>query len=366
MSDLEITGLTLSYGSTRVLADLDLTVATGTIVAVLGPSGCGKTTLLRLIAGFERPDAGTLSIDGRVVAGSLAAGAEKWVPPERRHVGIVPQEGALFPHLDVGENIGFGLSRGPDRAGRIAECLDLVGLSGFERRRPDELSGGQQQRVALARALAPDPAIVLLDEPFSALDSGLRSEIREDVRDALRRAGATALIVTHDQHEAFAMADQVAVLVNGTVGQLADPITLYRHPASLDVARFVGDAIEIACDMDVDGTAFGELGRLQIAGDVPPEGQRVVAVIRPEQVAIDPEPRRDTGGVAATVLSTTFLGSEARVRLGLESGRTVEARFLGTAVPSTGAAVTVTIVGSVPAFSSVELNTVRINRAATG
>lgn len=345
MSDLEITGLTLSYGATRVLTGLDLTIASGTVVAVLGPSGCGKTTLLRLIAGFERPDAGTLTIDGSVVAGTTTDGTTTWVPPERRRIGIVPQEGALFPHLDVGENIGFGLSRGPNRVARIAECLELVGLAGFERRRPDELSGGQQQRVALARALAPDPAIILLDEPFSALDSGLRSELRDDVREVLRSAGATALIVTHDQHEAFAMADQVAVLANGIVAQLADPIELYRHPISLEVARFVGDAIEVSCTMQ-GGLAVGELGELAVGHTDLADHTRVTAVVRPEQLEID-----GGAGVPATVQATTFLGSEARVRLALVSERTVEARFLGTDVPPIGATVAIRVRGPVPAFA---------------
>ncbi|MET0711925.1 MAG: ABC transporter ATP-binding protein, partial [Jiangellaceae bacterium] len=201
MSELVVRGLEKSFGSVRVLDELDLVVPAGRLAAVLGPSGCGKTTLLRVIAGFESADRGTV-----VLHGAQVAGPGVHVPPERRRVGVVPQEGALFPHLTVAGNVGFGLTRAERRAGRIGELLDLVGLGGFGHRMPYELSGGQQQRIALARALAPEPALVLLDEPFNALDTGLRAAIREDVRSALRAAGATAVLVTHDQEEALSMA----------------------------------------------------------------------------------------------------------------------------------------------------------------
>ena len=207
VSELVVRGLEKSFGSVRVLEELDLVVPAGRLAAVLGPSGCGKTTLLRIVAGFETADRGTV-----VLAGVQVAGPGVHLPPERRRVGVVPQEGALFPHLTVAGNVGFGLSRAQRRAGRIDELLGLVGLGGFGHRMPYEFSGGQQQRIALARALAPEPALVLLDEPFSALDTGLRAAVREDVRSALRAAGATAVLVTHDQEEALSMADLVAVM----------------------------------------------------------------------------------------------------------------------------------------------------------
>ena len=235
---LECTGVRKAFGRRTVLDGIDLVVPTGGITSILGPSGGGKTTLLRLVAGFDRADAGTIAIHGDVVDG-----VGRPVPPHRRHVGCVPQEGALFPHLSVGGNVGFGLPRGRDRAVRVAECLELVGLPGTEQARPHELSGGQQQRIALARAIAPRPRLVLLDEPFSSLDAGLRAQVRTEVCDAVRRAGATAVLVTHDQEEALSVSDAVAVLLDGRIRQHADPLTLYRAPADLDVARFVGEAV---------------------------------------------------------------------------------------------------------------------------
>src|SRR4051812_7811614 len=212
MSSLTVTAVTKSYGATPVLTGVDLHVPEGSFTALLGPSGCGKTTLLRLVAGFDDPDRGTVGVGGRRVAG-----AGRSVPARRRHIGFVPQEGGLFPHLSVAGNVTFGLPRRQRRdAGRVRELLDLVGLDpALATRAPHQLSGGQQQRVALARALAPQPSLVLLDEPFSSLDASLRDEARRAVAAALRAAGATAVLVTHDQAEALSTADQVAVLRGG-------------------------------------------------------------------------------------------------------------------------------------------------------
>ena len=204
---LTLRAVAKAFGRTQALAGLDLSVSFGALVAVLGPSGCGKTTMLRCIAGFERIDSGEITLDGRLVAGGRVH-----VPAHRRRVAVVPQEGALFPHLSVGDNVAYGLDRTARRSGRVAEVLALVGLAGFEQRMPHELSGGQQQRVAVARALAPRPPLVLLDEPFSALDASLRIEVRADVREALRADNATAILVTHDQDEALSTADQVTVM----------------------------------------------------------------------------------------------------------------------------------------------------------
>ncbi|HMG30939.1 MAG TPA: ABC transporter ATP-binding protein [Jiangellaceae bacterium] len=307
MSELVVRGLEKSFGSVRVLDGLDLDVPAGSLAAVLGPSGCGKTTLLRVVAGFEVADGGTV-----MLAGIAVAGRGVHVPPERRRVGVVPQEGALFPHLSVAGNVGFGLPRSGRRAPRVAELLELVGLGGYGDRMPYELSGGQQQRVALARALAPDPALVLLDEPFSSLDTGLRASVREDVRTALRTAGATAVLVTHDQEEALSMADLVAVMASGRIAQAAPPGELYTAPSDLGVATFVGDAVVL----DAVATAAGAdsaLGRLELH-DTGVRGPGRV-VVRPEQVLLD-----DTGnGVVGTVTGTAFYGHDAVVRVSVSA-----------------------------------------------
>ncbi|MBC7373654.1 MAG: ABC transporter ATP-binding protein, partial [Frankiales bacterium] len=227
---LRVRGLSKAFGA-PVLNGLDLDVVAGSLVALLGPSGCGKTTLLRLVAGFEPTDAGTVEVGGQLVAGPGCH-----VAPERRRVGIVPQEGALFPHLSVHDNVAFGLTRAQRRGTRPDEVLELVGLAELGRRMPHELSGGQQQRVALARALAPRPSLVLLDEPFSALDAGLRATVRAEVRASLQAAGAAAVLVTHDQQEALSVADVVAVVRDGQVVQAGDPWSVYAQPADLGVA----------------------------------------------------------------------------------------------------------------------------------
>ncbi|MGW8885867.1 ABC transporter ATP-binding protein [Streptomyces sp. NPDC055749] len=314
MNDVQITGVSKSYGpDAPVLRELDLTVPAGTLAALLGPSGCGKTTLLRVVAGFLRADAGTVTVGGRILAGPGVH-----LPPERRRIGIVPQEGALFPHLSVARNVAFGLT-GLDRTerrSRTEEMLDLVGLGGYGDRMPHELSGGQQQRIALARALAPEPALVLLDEPFNALDSALRTGVRADVRAALRATGATALLVTHDQQEALSTADLVAVVRDGRVAQCDTPQAVYRHPADPWVARFVGDAVLIPGTADHD-TATTALGRLPLAA--PPVGRNEGTVLlRPEQLQLTETATAAQG----TVTDVTFYGHDAMVTVsvdGLES-----------------------------------------------
>ena len=204
----------------------------------MGSSGSGKTTLLRIVAGFERLDGGEVQLGPEVVDD----GRRVFVPSEHRRIGYVPQEGALFPHLSVGRNVAFGLRRGPQRRDRVKELLDMVGLSGLHRRYPHQLSGGQQQRVALARALATDPEIVLLDEPFSSLDASLRASVRSEVHDVLRQAGATSILVTHDQDEALSMADHVAVLRHGVIAQLDSPAGIYQRPLDPALARFLGES----------------------------------------------------------------------------------------------------------------------------
>ena len=334
---LQVRGVHKRYDA-PVLRGLDLDVPVGRLVALLGPSGCGKTTLLRIVAGFERADVGTVHVGGVAVEGPGRA-----VPPERRRVGIVPQEGALFPHLSVHDNVAFGLPRASRSGSRPDEVLELVGLAGMGGRMPHELSGGQQQRVALARALAPGPSLVLLDEPFSALDAGLRAQVRAEVRASLQAAGASAILVTHDQQEALSVADVVAVVRDGRVVQAAEPWEVYAHPADLGVARFVGEAVVL------DGTATqrgirSPLGDLtsgsSLTGDV-------AVVIRPEQVEVEPA---DLPCVDAVVLDREFYGHDALLRLQLPGGATATARTPGFPLPAPGATVKVGVRGPVVVF----------------
>src|SRR5271166_5891539 len=245
MRQVAVTGLHKAFGAHPVLTGVDLEVPAGSLTAILGPSGSGKTTLLRLMAGFERLDAGTIGIGDVLVDGPSA-----YVAPERRRIGYVPQEGTLFPHLTVAGNVGFGLTGRERRGGKVDAMLETVGLAGFGRRYPHQLSGGLQQRVALARALAIEPEVVLLDEPFSSLDAGLRASVRADVHRVLRDAGTTALLVTHDQDEALSMADLVAVIRHGRIAQTGTPQELYEHPVDPAMAEFLGDANLITGSVD--------------------------------------------------------------------------------------------------------------------
>jgi iron(III) transport system ATP-binding protein len=345
-TSLSVAGLSKAFGDAPVLVELDLEVPTGSLTAVLGPSGCGKTTLLRLLGGFEHADRGTIRLGEKVLADGRTH-----LAPERRAIGFVPQEGALFPHLDVAANIGFGLPRAQRRGDRVEELLQLVDLPGLGRRLPHQLSGGQQQRVALARALAPEPGLVLLDEPFDALDAGLRAQVRGEVREALRAAGATALLVTHDQEEALSLADTVAVMRGGRIVQAADPQTLYRDPIDAEVAAFVGEAVLLAGRLEGD-YAETSLGRLPSRGGAG-DGTRATVMLRPEQIlcqsaghAADPEAPR------GRVLSTSFYGHDATARIALEGpgGREVVARAVGHLLPQAGDEVAIAVVGTALAY----------------
>ncbi len=344
MNDLRIAQLAKSYGpEAPVLQALDLSVPAGSLAAVLGPSGCGKTTLLRIVAGFLRADAGTVTVGGRTLTGPGVR-----LPPERRRVGIVPQEGALFPHLSVARNVAFGLT-GPDRGERrrrTEDMLDLVGLAGYGDRMPHELSGGQQQRIALARALAPSPALVLLDEPFNALDSALRTGVRADVRAALRATGATALLVTHDQQEALSTADLVAVVRQGRIVQCDTPQELYRRPADPWVAGFVGDAVLLQGTVGSSGsTAITPLGTVALAS--PPNGRRSgTVVLRPEQLLLTDA--NTAGAVRGTVTDVCFYGHDAKVTVavqGLDS--TVDVRVAGPLSVGPGQETGIRVTGEV-------------------
>jgi iron(III) transport system ATP-binding protein len=336
-------GLIKRYGSVTALDGVDLDVEDGAILAVLGPSGCGKTTLLRLIAGFLVPDEGTVSIDGAVVADK-----HRSVPTRRRDIGLVPQEGALFPHLDVAANIAFGLSRHERSGPRVTELMDLLELPrDLARRSPAELSGGQQQRVAVARALAPNPRVLLLDEPFSSLDAALRSSTGRSVVNAIRASKATAVLVTHDQDEALSLADKVGVMDRGQLLQADTPDAVYAQPASPFVASFVGDGSLLISSIRRDGDsayATCSFGEMPLAHDV--AGESALVFIRPEQVTVRPDP----AGVGV-VSSVAFHGHDAMVRLvNEESGEVLSARVDAPLMPPIGTRMAVQLRGSALAF----------------
>jgi iron(III) transport system ATP-binding protein len=312
--------------------DLTLALEKGEILALLGPSGCGKTTTLRLIAGFERPDGGRVEIGGRIMADG-----QTFVPPEQRGVGVVFQESTLFPHLTVADNIAFGLRklRPPDRARRLKDMLDTVGLGPLARRYPHELSGGQQQRVALARALAPQPSVLLLDEPFSNLDAELRTQMLHDVQALLAELGTTAVFVTHDQAEAFMVADRVAVLNRGRLEQVGRPEEVYHWPASRFVAQFVGLANFIPGRV-VGAGIETPIGLFANAADLP-QGATVDVLLRPHQIELIPDPAGN-----ATVLRRRFRGAETLFVVQLPSGLLVHCHRPSTLMLETRERVRVT------------------------
>ena len=379
MSHLELVDVSKGYDEQAVLTGVDLSVAAESVTAILGPSGSGKTTLLRLVAGFDRIDRGQIRIGGTTVDDGRHG-----EPPERRRLGYVPQEGALFPHLTVAGNVAFGLSHRRHQRDRVRELLDMVGLAGLERRYPDQLSGGQQQRVALARALATEPTLVLLDEPFSALDASLRASLRTEVRDILRAAGATTVLVTHDQDEALSLADQVAVLRDGRIVQHGPPHELYSAPADPELAGFLGEANVL--DAVISGpSAATALGLVDLAGDpltLEPGAaghHRARVMVRPEQVrveaATDPGPTTDSPtpdspardspdhevhrpGVAGHVVQSDFHGHYTIVRIRLDADAhagsdvpEILARHEDLVPLPPGAAVRVSVRGPVIAWS---------------
>ncbi|MBW7900401.1 MAG: ABC transporter ATP-binding protein [Rhodocyclaceae bacterium] len=313
MAHLELTDIRQRYGEHVVVDGVSFTVETGGIACLLGPSGCGKTTLLRCVAGFEPVVAGEIRLDGRAVSrpGFTLA-------PEKRRIGMVFQDYALFPHLSVAGNVAFGLGALPEseRAARVAELLATVGLAGQGGKYPHELSGGQQQRVALARALAPKPELILLDEPFSNLDVDLRERLSHEVRGILKGAGMTAILVTHDQHEAFAMADEIGVMDGGRIQQWDTPYNLYHRPANRAVADFVGQGAFLP------GTVIGrheveiEIGRLRSLQPLEcGEPCRVDVLLRPDDVVHD-----DRSPLQAEVVHKAFRGADILYTLRLGSG----------------------------------------------
>lgn len=287
----------------KAVNDVSLTLKRGEIMALLGASGCGKTTTLRLIAGLEAPDQGEIWLNGH-----RAAGHGTWVPPEKRSVGLVFQDFALFPHLNVNDNVAFPLNRRPsaERAEIVKNMLTLVGLEAYSQRFPHQLSGGQQQRVALARALAAQPAVVLLDEPFSNLDAALRQHVRQDVKNVLRKVNATTLFVTHDQEEAFSLADKVVVMQAGQIAQIGSPQEIYLRSATRNIAEFVGDTNFLRGQAD-GKTVICELGTLPLATTA---NGIVDVLIRPERLFLQPNPQGN-----GVVQHTTFYGHDQIVHV---------------------------------------------------
>lgn len=313
--EIENVGKQFDKRTIPAVQEVALTLGRSDILGLLGPSGCGKTTLLRLVAGFERPDAGTISIAGRTVAGNGG-----WVPPEKRDVGIVFQDYALFPHLTVAQNIGFGLKQGRNGKQRLKEAIALVGLEGLEKRYPHQLSGGQQQRVALARALAPQPAVILLDEPLSNLDVQVRLRLREEIRKILKASGTSGIFVTHDREEALCVSDYLGVMRQGRLEQLGTPEEVYSQPGTRFVAEFVTQANFLPARRR--GQLWEtEVGCFEVGDRLSPECDRADIAIREEDVILKPD---DSGLVV--IRDRQFLGREHRYCLVTPSGKELHAR----------------------------------------
>ncbi|MGH2599469.1 MAG: ABC transporter ATP-binding protein [Dehalococcoidia bacterium] len=333
---LSCRGVIKRFGTTAAVDGVDLDVTQGHILALLGPSGCGKTTLLRLIAGFEVPNAGEVALAGR-----LLSGPSTFVLPEKRRVAMVFQDFALFPHMNVASNVAFGLRRGADKRRRVTELLALVGLDGLESRLPHQLSGGQQQRVALARALASEPVLILLDEPFSNLDPSIRARVRDEVKQLIHAVGITAVFVTHDQEEALSVADQVAVMMDGRVLQVGAPAEVYTRPVSRVVGEFVGNANVLSGEVR-NGVVDCELGRFPVTVDF--EGPADV-LIRAESLVIS-----EGKGVPAEVVDNDYFGHDQLAVIRLCSGTLLRIRLPAASQCPIGQRVAVAVQGEVLAF----------------
>jgi iron(III) transport system ATP-binding protein len=341
MTFLDIHAVSKRYGTTQALNAVSLGITKGSRTAIVGPSGSGKSTLLRLIAGFETPDAGTITLDNQ-----LQAKPGFLVPAHKRGIGLVSQDGALFPHLSIADNIGFGFERGtPDREKRIADLADMVELdAAMLTRRPHQLSGGQQQRVALARALGRQPRLMLLDEPFSALDTGLRETMRKAVSKLLSHAGITTILVTHDQTEAMSFADQLAVLRDGALVQVGSPRALYERPVDRDTALFLGDAVLLPAIVS-HGIADCILGKIPVDGVA--SGQCEI-MLRPEQIFISQQPQPNLRPVE--VADIDFAGATGTVTLNMQDASgaapSLSIRVSRLDLPSPGDFVYLTVSGS--------------------
>ncbi len=352
MNELQIRKIVAGYDGAPVLSGVSFNVAHGELAAVLGPSGSGKSTLLRVIAGLVRPFEGAVVLDGRVLSGPRVN-----VPPEKRSVALVPQDAALFPHLNVLANASFGLPRAERGGTRARDLLEMVGMSELAHRMPGELSGGERHRVALARALATDPQVVLLDEPFSALDAALRIELRAQVKRVLRNAGVTALLVTHDQEEALSMADLVAVVDDGRLVQVGTPGQIYASPASRWLAKFVGGAMVVPGTWRRD-TVVGPLGTVKArlaVGELAADGDAVDLVVRPEQIQVSDRYTSSKSGVVAMVREVSYFGHDSVVVLDVPGWQEpIEARVLGNHQWKRDTEVHVNVKSEAIAFSSAQ------------
>lgn len=316
MAYLEVTGVRKTFGEVIALDEISLSIERGEFFTLLGPSGCGKTTLLRIVAGFETPDRGSVRLEGEEITE---------VPPNRRSMGMVFQAYSLFPNMTAEENVEFGLRvRGwpaAERGRRVAELFDLIGLSAARKRYPYQLSGGEQQRVALARALAIEPRVLLLDEPLSALDAKIRVQLREEIRTIQRRLGITTLYVTHDQEEAMAISDRVAVLSRGRIEQIGTPVEIYENPATPFVAGFVGTMNRLEATIRDGQSGLVEFRGAQLRVDVArgrDPGTSVLVLVRPEVVEVRPWGEGD--GIVGRILARSFMGPVTRLRIALEQG----------------------------------------------
>lgn len=333
-SRVELYNVSRFFGDVKAVNGVTFSIKEGEFFSLLGPSGCGKTTTLRLIAGLDRPDDGTVTIGQEAVAGG-----QVWVGPEKRGIGIVFQDYALFPHMTVEQNIAFGLDglSKEEARKRIEEMLTVVGLVGLGKRYPHELSGGQCQRVALARSLAPLPKVILLDEPFSNLDADLREELRNETRQILKERGTTTILVTHDQEEAFSLSDRVGVLNNGRLEQIGTPAEIYHQPSTRFVADFVGKADFVAGFLE-GGVVISDIGSFPLNGEKIDENKAVEIMIRPDDIDFV-----EDGGGNATILEARFLGASIMYVLQLNNGKVLHSLKPSTKAIPTGAKVQIKV-----------------------
>jgi iron(III) transport system ATP-binding protein len=344
MTSLEISHLDVKFGNRKVISDLSFSLNSGEIASLLGPSGCGKTTLLRAIAGLLTPSGGTIRLGAQLVGLSSLS-----LAPHKRSTGYVPQQGALFPHLNVARNIAFGIDKKKFTQSEMdnltSEMLELIGMSGYEQVMPSELSGGQQTRVALARALAIKPKMVLLDEPFSALDAHLRNELRADVIALLRGLGATAILVTHDREEALVASDKVILMRDGAIAQYGSPEDVYENPTSPEIAVSTGDAMILPAQQGVDGAVNYPLNQI---GNVKSAGTKGYVVIRPEEVIVS---HQNSVGMQAKLISLDYFGHDAMLTFSLaHTSELIKVRVAGHSGYSVGQTLSLTHEGPIRFF----------------
>jgi iron(III) transport system ATP-binding protein len=344
MTSLEVSHLDVKFGNRKVISDLSFSLNSGEIASLLGPSGCGKTTLLRAIAGLLTPSGGTIRLGAQLVGLSSLS-----LAPHKRSTGYVPQQGALFPHLNVARNIAFGIDKKKFTQSEMdnltSEMLELIGMSGYEQVMPSELSGGQQTRVALARALAIKPKMVLLDEPFSALDAHLRNELRADVIALLRGLGATAILVTHDREEALVASDKVILMRDGAIAQYGSPEDVYENPTSPEIAVSTGDAMILPAQQGVDGAVNYPLNQI---GNVKSAGTKGYVVIRPEEVIVS---HQNSVGMQAKLISLDYFGHDAMLTFSLaHTSELIKVRVAGHSGYSVGQTLSLTHEGPIRFF----------------